>query len=161
MTVQPNTHTAKVRRLITAERSRVFRAFSTATALQQWFSPNADITVEILQFEFVVGGRYRFRYSMLDGSQPVLGGIYDLIQPPEKLGFTWVWEAPDAHAGIPTRVQIELLERDAGTELVLVHTQISSAEMALRHAAGWEATLDQLAGSIASGEGLQRTKTET
>lgn len=161
MTVQTNTHTAKVRRLIKAERSRVFNAFSTAAALQEWFSPNADITVEVLQFEFVVGGRYRLRYSMLDGSQPVLGGVYDLIQPHEKLGFTWVWEQPDAHAGIPTRVQIDFLERDAGTELILVHTQISSAEMAKRHAAGWEATFDQLEGSIASGESLHRKETET
>ncbi|MEP3277673.1 MAG: SRPBCC domain-containing protein [Stappiaceae bacterium] len=137
-------HSTTVRRMVTADRARIFGAFKTAAALEQWFSPAPDITLDVLQFEFAVGGRYRIRYAMPDGSHPTLGGTFDLIQPPEKLSFTWVWEAPDPHADIPTRVTIDLIEQNNATEVVLTHEQIPTREIAARHAAGWEATLDHL-----------------
>ena len=152
MTSHQTLHTATVRRVVKANRARVFNAFSNASALKQWFSPSADISIEILQFNFVVGGKYRFRYAMPDGSNPVLGGTYHAIKPPEQLVFTWVWEAPDVHAEIPTQVCVELFEKGDNTEIVLTHRQIPSQEMATRHAAGWEATFDQLEKSIADKE---------
>ncbi|MEM8742156.1 MAG: SRPBCC domain-containing protein [Pseudomonadota bacterium] len=137
-------HATTVRRLIRATRPRVFAAFSRAEALEQWFSPSADIAVTVLAFEFAEGGTYRFRYAMPDGSHPTLGGAFTCIEEPARLAFTWVWEAPDPHAGIPTLVSVALHARGQATELVLTHSQIPSEEIAARHAAGWEATLDHL-----------------
>lgn len=151
-------HSTTVRRLIKADQARLFAAFSKAEAIEQWFSPSADITVEVLQFDFTVGGRYRFRYAMLDGSFPTLGGRFELIQPPAKLSFTWVWEEPDPHANIPTRVSVELHDKGNATEVVLTHSQIPTEEIADRHAAGWEATFDQLEAIMTRGHVSRTTK---
>ncbi|WP_420414574.1 SRPBCC family protein [Roseibium sp.] len=137
-------HSTTVRRIIKADPETVFEAFSKAEALQKWFSPHPEITLEVLEFQFWEGGTYRFRYSMRDGSTPVLGGRFERIKPHQKLAFTWTWEAPDPHADIPTIVSIEFLAREGTTEIVLTHAQIPSEAIADRHAAGWEATFDHL-----------------
>ncbi len=145
-------HSITVRRLIKAGRERVFEAFSQSAALSRWFSPSPDISVEVLAFQFGIGGSYRLRYSMPDGTHPVLGGTYDLIAPPDELAFSWVWEAPDPHADIPTRVHIQFLDRGDATEIVLVHEKLPSKEVGTRHAEGWERTFDNLERSLGTGE---------
>ena len=146
------THKITVRRYVKVPRETVFGAFTTAEALTQWFSPSPDISVEVLTFQFEVGHQYRFRYTMQDGSNPVLGGVYDLISEPDELAFTWVWEAPDAHANIPTRVHIQFLSNGVGTEIVLTHEQLPSEDAGKRHAEGWEGTLDNLERAIREGQ---------
>ena len=133
-----------VRRLVKADRLRVFDAFSRAEAVAQWFKPSADISVEVLAFEFVEGGSYRLRYTMPDGTRPVLRGTYERIAPPEELIFSWVWEPPDVHADMPTRVHARLLDKGGATEIVITHEKVPSEEVGLRHAAGWEGGLDLL-----------------
>lgn len=147
-----NTHQIIVRRHLKVSREKVFAAFSEADALLQWYSPSPDISVEILEFEFSVGGRYRFRYAMLDGSHPVLGGVYIAIKPSEDLIFTWMWEPPDTHADILTQVHIEFLDREGGTELVLTHKQLPSEEVGVRHAEGWERTFDRFEAALHDGK---------
>jgi len=144
-------HKITVRRHVKAPREKVFNAFTTAQALTQWYSP-PNVSIEVLVFQFEVGHRYRFRYSMPDGSHPVLGGVYDFISQPDELAFTWVWEAPDVHANIPTLVHIQFLDKDNGTEIVLTHEQLPSEDVAIRHVEGWERTLDNLERAIAEGQ---------
>ena len=133
-----------VRRLIKAERSRVFAAFSSADTLSQWFSPSADITVELLTFEFVPHSKFRLLYTMPDGSKPVVGGVYEIIKPPSQIVFTWMWAPPDPHADIPTRVCVQFHEKGRYTEVVLTHDKLLTKEACDRHAAGWEGTFDRL-----------------
>jgi uncharacterized protein YndB with AHSA1/START domain len=137
-------HSTTVRRIIKADKAVLFAAFSKAEALKQWFSPSPDIAVEILNFDFWPGGQYRFRYAMKDGSRPILGGSFLKIEAPDRLSFTWVWEEPDLHAGIPTIVTVEFHGEGVRTNVVLTHSQIPTEEIARRHAAGWEATFDHL-----------------
>lgn len=152
------THSIIVRRLIKAPRARVFDAFSRADALAQWFTPAPDISVEILAFDFTAAGGFRLRYTMPDGQRPIVAGTYELIAPPGRLAFSWVWQAPDPHADVPTRVRIEFLEKGDSTELVITHDRLPSREACTRHAAGWEGTLDNLARSLATKECLARVR---
>lgn len=136
-------HSVSVRRLIKAHRSHVFEAFSTVESLSQWFSPSADITIELLRFEFEPQGDFLMRYTMPNGSQPLVGGKYEKISRPDEIVFTWMWKAGDPHANIPTRVSIQFNEQGMDTELVLTHEQLPK-EACERHAKGWEATLGRI-----------------
>ena len=147
-----------VRRVVRADRVRVFAAFSRAEAVSQWFKPSADISIEVLAFEFVEGGSYRLRYSMPDGTRPVLRGTYERIAPPEELMFSWVWEPPDVHADMPTRVHARLLEKDGATEIVITHEKVPSEEVGLRHASGWEGGLDLLERLLSSRDLLEEKR---
>ena len=137
-------HSITLRKRVKADRHRVFDAFAQPDALAQWFRPSLDISINILSFNFEQGGHYRFQYTMPDGSQPVLSGVYQKINQPKDITFTWMWESPDPHANINTLVKLTLLEKNEWTELIIVHENLKSEDMATRHKAGWNATLDML-----------------
>lgn len=75
-------HSVVIKKTFSASRERVFKAFSTAQAISDWFKPQAKISIDILVFEFKPGGQYRFRYVMPSGEKPILGGIYEEIESP-------------------------------------------------------------------------------
>ncbi len=134
-----------VRRLIRARRAQVFDAFSRAEALTLWFTPGSDISVEVLTFDFTPQGDFRFRYTMADGTRPIVGGTYETISPPDELAFSWIWEPPDRHADIWTRVLVQFHEKGDATEVLITHDHLPSVEAGSRFVAGWEGTLASLA----------------
>lgn len=144
-------HTTTIRRLVPAARSRVFNAFAFADALEHWFTPDAGISLDVTDFEFVPGGAFRLRFTMPDGTRPVAGGQYLVIDQPEQITFSWAWEAPDIHAGIQTRVCIRFIEHGDQTEVVITHDRLPSQEAGDRHALGWQGTLGRLEGALATG----------
>ena len=144
-------HSVTIRRLVKANRKRVFAAFSSAEALAQWFSPSIDIAIDVQAFEFVPKGQFRLRYTMPDGIQPVVGGVYEVIEEPGQIVFTWMWEAPDPHADIPTRVFVEFIDRGEETEVLLTHDKLPK-EAGERHITGWENTFDRLAPYLSATE---------
>lgn len=137
-------HSTTVRRMVRADKSRVFNAFSSADALAQWFTPDACISLEVTDFEFVPGGTFRLRYTMPDGTRPVAGGQYLAIDQPDQIVFSWVWEAPDIHAGIQTQVSVRFIEHGNQTEVIITHDLLPSREASDRHAQGWQGTLSRL-----------------
>lgn len=133
-----------VRRLIPAPRSRIFEAFSRADLLARWFTPSAEISLDILDFDFVENGAFRFRYVMPDGRRPVVGGAYERITPPEEIVVSWLWEAPDPLQGIDMRVLFRFVEKGDQTEVVIRHEKIPSDVACTVHEDGWEGSLDSL-----------------
>ncbi len=133
-----------VRRRIPVPRDRVFEAFRSAEALAAWFTPSADVMLDIMAFDFTVGGRFRFAYVMPDRRRPVVGGVYDLIEPPVRIGCSWIWEAPDPLADVPMHVLFEFHARHNGTDIVITHRGIPSDQACTIHEAGWDGALDSL-----------------
>ncbi len=134
-----------VRRRIQAPRPRVFEAFTSAAALSKWFVPDAAVTLDVEEFAFAVGGRYRLRYTMPDARQAVVGGVYEVIVAPERIVLTWVWEAPDPLAGIPMRVTFAFEAHGAETEVTVTHEGIPSDAACTVHEAGWDGAMHSLA----------------
>jgi len=131
-----------VRRFIPVARERVFAAWLDPASLAQWIRPRGttDATAEI---EARVGGK--FRIVMTQGAQKFEHtGEYLVIEPPERLSFTWISEATDLR---PTVVTINFLERDAGTDLVLTHRQLPASEIE-SHRSGWTDIVVKLSESL-------------
>ncbi len=133
-----------VRRVIDSPPTQVFSAFSRCSALQKWFTPSAEVSIEILEFDFTVGGRFRFQYTLADGRQSVVTGNYEFITEPRQIVMTWVWEPPDALADIPMRVTFDFLEVAGATEVVVTHEGIPSDQACTVHQDGWAGTFANL-----------------
>lgn len=73
-------------RVIAAEKKMVFEAFSTAEALGEWFGP-AGFTTTTFEFDFKVGGRWRFEFKGPDGT--IYGNRieYAEISPFDRIAF--------------------------------------------------------------------------
>lgn len=140
----PDKTFAEVRRRFTAAPERVFAAFADPQVVRRWLTPSPEITLTVLQFDFRVGGAYRFAYRVPDGRIMIVGGSYRLIEPPSKIVFSWIIEPPDEHAGIHSEVTVTITPDGGGTYLLIRHEQLARIDAVERHAAGWTGALDQL-----------------
>jgi uncharacterized protein YndB with AHSA1/START domain len=119
----------------------VFRAFTEPDLLTRWFSPSADIAIDVLAHELCPDGRYRFRYSEPSGQVSVVTGRFREIVRPTRLVFTWAWESPDTHGGAETLVTVDIRPDGGGTLVVVTHEGFPDQSMRDRHEGGWRATL--------------------
>ena len=68
-------------RRIKARPSIVFDAVTTAEGIAQWWGPDAG-PVLLAEADVRVGGRYRVRFRMLDGTEHESSGEYlELVRP--------------------------------------------------------------------------------
>jgi uncharacterized protein YndB with AHSA1/START domain len=134
--------TLVLRRAFTASRQRVFRAWITPRALEQWFRPRG-MSVSVRSLDARVGGSFHF--DVEDGSSMV--GTYLQMVPPEKLVFTW---SGGARQDRGTVVTVDFLDQGAVTEVVLTHEGLSKEAMRARVGAGWSSLLDALASVLSS-----------
>jgi uncharacterized protein YndB with AHSA1/START domain len=130
-------------RRIAARPSVVFDALTAPEAIRGWWGPDAG-PVLIAETDVRVGGRFRVRFRMLDGSEHESRGEYLEIDPPQRLTMSWRWVTRGDDDG-ESRVEISLrpIEK-GGTELTFTHSRLSSAAAAESHKQGWSGALDKL-----------------
>ena len=95
---------AEVRRHLAASPAKVFAAFADASLVSRWLTPSRDVGLDVIEFDFRVGGRYRFAYRVPGREPMVVSGAYRVIEPPTILTFSWDIEPPDEHAGVRSAV---------------------------------------------------------
>jgi uncharacterized protein YndB with AHSA1/START domain len=135
---------AEVRRRFAATPEKVFAAFAEASLVGRWLSPAPEITLVLLQFDFRVGGTYRFAYHLPAGETVIVGGVYRSIEPPSKIVFSWIIEPPDEHAGLESEVTVTITPDGNGCELLIRHEKLARTDAVTRHTNGWRGALDQL-----------------
>jgi uncharacterized protein YndB with AHSA1/START domain len=139
---------AEVRRRLAAPPTKVFSAFSEASLVSRWLTPAPEVSLTVLQFDFHIGGAYRFAYHVPDGATMFVNGVYRVIEPPSKIVFSWNIEPPDEHAGVRSEVTITLTPDGSGTQLLIRHEQLTHAGAAGRHAEGWRGAITQLSAML-------------
>ncbi len=72
-----------------------------------------------------------------------LSGVYREVRPPERLVYTWRWEAqPELEE---TLVTVEFHDKGEATEVILTHAYFPTAKARDDHNRGWNGCLDRLA----------------
>ena len=130
-------------RRIAARPSIVFDALTTPEGIRCWWGPDGG-PVLIAETEVRIGGRFRVRFRMLDGSEHESSGRYLEVSKPERLVMTWRWLGGEEDPG-ESRVEIDLRAIPEGTELTFTHSALFSEETRLSHEHGWSGALDKLA----------------
>jgi len=129
-------------RRIKARPSVVFDAISTPAGIMSWWGPDPG-PVLIAETDVRVGGRYRVRFRMLNGSEHETVGMYQVVEKPWRLAMTWQWIEGGGGPG-ESRLEFVLREIPEGTELTLTHDKLRDAESAKGHESGWNGALDKL-----------------
>lgn len=135
--------TLRLRRKFSKPPAKVFHAWTQPEALKRWWCPPGwqprDITVDLR-----AGGSYRIGMHRTSDSKPVsIEGEFVEVAPPLKLVYTWRWlgafeEMPE------TRVTVEFLAVDRGTEIILTHENFPGVPSWQQHRAGWIAACDRM-----------------
>jgi uncharacterized protein YndB with AHSA1/START domain len=138
----------RLQRRFNASPAVVWRAFTEAEALRQWFGPEG-FTVHICEVDLRVGGRYRIGMRSPEGSEHIVGGVFRAIAAPERLVYSFAWEGEDP--GPETEVTLEFVAQGNATELRLTQTGFASVESRDAHQGGWSSSFTCLEQAIAKG----------
>lgn len=145
-----------VKRVVNADRERVFDAWSIPALMQQWLFPAGRAKTSN---EFRVGGTYSHDMIMRkdkatcnpDGgtlsangeiTYPHKGEYLEIVRP-ERIVFTW-----NSVAVTNTKVTIDLREVDHGTEVTITHELLPNEEQRKSHSEGWTGCLANLAAFV-------------
>jgi uncharacterized protein YndB with AHSA1/START domain len=139
-------------RRIAARPSIVFEALTTPDGIACWWGPDAG-PVLFAEADVRVGGPFRVRFRMLDGSEHESSGEYTEVVKPTRLAMTWRWThgGDPAEAGGESLVEIDLRPIGTGTELTFTHSRLQTETARDSHKKGWSGALDKLERHLANG----------
>jgi uncharacterized protein YndB with AHSA1/START domain len=129
-----------VRRL-KARPSIVFDALVTAEGMASWYGPD-DGPVLLAESDPRVGGSFRVRFRMRDGSEHEAFGSYLELVPAERVVVSWGWRDGEDPGG--SRIEMRLRAIAEGTELTFTHSLLANEETRRTHLDGWNGALDNL-----------------
>jgi uncharacterized protein YndB with AHSA1/START domain len=128
-------------RRIAARPAIVFDALTTPEGIAAWWGPDAG-PVLVAETDLRVGGRFRVRFRMLDGSEHESSGEYLEVVRPKRLAMTWRWAGGEDPG--ESLLEIDLRAIAEGTELTLTHSRLVDEETRRGHEEGWTGALDKL-----------------
>jgi uncharacterized protein YndB with AHSA1/START domain len=137
-----------LRRTIARPRDDVFQAWTDPDALMTWFG-GAMAKALSAAVDLRVGGTYRLTMQSGAGIAAV-EGMYQEVQPPVRLVYTWRWDRPEIDGGRESLVTVEFRDREGATEVVLTHEGIETDESFTFHTRGWTTSLERLGQVLAA-----------
>ena len=145
-----------ITRIFAAPRDLVWRAWTEAEQLAQWFMPHG-FTVPESDMDLRPGGKFTMTVRGPDGTESPTGGEFREIDPPERLVFTTTaFDGPDGVPMLEVLNTVTFADRGEKTELTL-HAVVTKAtlEMAAPLAGmeeGWLQSFEKLDGLLTGRE---------
>jgi uncharacterized protein YndB with AHSA1/START domain len=132
-------------RRIRARPSLVFDALTTPDGIAQWWGPDAG-PVLFAETDVRIGGRFRVRFRMLDGTEHESTGEYLEVVESKRLVMSWQWTSggEPEEDGEESRIEIDLKSTDTGTEITFTHARLRTEASRVSHEQGWAGALDKL-----------------
>jgi uncharacterized protein YndB with AHSA1/START domain len=132
-------------RRIRARPSIVFDALTTPDGIAQWWGPDAG-PVLLAETDVRIGGRFRVRFRMLDGTEHESTGEYLEVVESKRLVMSWQWTGggEPEEGGEESRIEIDLKSTATGTEITFTHARLRTEASRMSHERGWAGALDKL-----------------
>jgi len=132
--------TLSLKQIFRTSPEKAFRAWTEKAEIEKWYGPEGFAT-KVLEIDVRVGGKYRFSMHGPEGKVVIVFGVFQEIDNPKKLVFTWNWE--DANEP-ETMVAVEFNPVSGGTEITLTHSGFVSEERKSEHNMGWSSSWNKL-----------------
>jgi uncharacterized protein YndB with AHSA1/START domain len=131
-----------VSRVIDAPCALVFKAWTEPEQIARWWGPKGYTTVDY-DMDIRPGGAYRFRMRSPDGVDHRKRGVYREIVAPERIVFTFAWEAPDGRLGHELLVTVTFEALGTKTRLTLHQGVFDTVANCESHVGGWTSCLER------------------
>lgn len=144
MVAEPSKHSLHLTRWYSASPAAVYRVWTDPDYIRLWFKPTEQFTHDHVEMDVRVGGRYRIGFRSPEGKTDCVCGEFLEVAPPNRLVYSWVWDEPNAHAGVQSEVTVSFTPEKDGTRLELHHVKLTGEGMPDEHALGWSGAIDQI-----------------
>ena len=131
----------KLERFYPVAPEKVWRAWTDAQALAQWFRPNSSFSIPLAEADVRAGGRFRILMVDAKGEEFDLGGVYREVVSGRKLVMTWGWKNQPGHESLVT---VHFRPLHGGTQVELRHDRYVDFESQPTHEQGWNGALGKL-----------------
>jgi uncharacterized protein YndB with AHSA1/START domain len=120
--------------------AEVFRAWSTAESMADWFAPMAVVKPSV-ELDFREGGRYSIQMTLPDNQIFTTAGIFRKIITNKKIVMTWRCDAFPDPATLVTAI---FLQDETGTTVKVLHENFEIDDTCANHKHGWQLCLANL-----------------
>jgi uncharacterized protein YndB with AHSA1/START domain len=138
--------TLVMERTYSAPADRVFEAFTSEEVMRRWWHAGRDWTTPEAKVDLRVGGE--MRVVMHDPHEEASyggGGRYTVVDPPNRLAFTWLWDDDQAPPEQSEQlIEIEFSESDGETTVTFTHRNLWDDEAVTSHEGGWGTAFENL-----------------
>ena len=136
------TNKVSLHRVLTAVPEKVFRAFTTASAMASWIPPYGFLC-EVHHMEVKIGGSFKMSFTnFTTGSGHSFGGNYIDIKPNEYIQYTDTFDDPNLPGEMTTSVWFRKVS--CGTEIEILQENIPAAIPVEMCYLGWQESLEKL-----------------
>ena len=139
--------------------ARVFQAWTDPNIVVKWFG-QAPNSLHSATIDLRPGGAWRFLKSKDDDKSIGFEGRYQVIQPGEKLVFSWahvITHANGEREATPySRVEVIFTPKGDGTFVRLVHSAISDDAARRGIGGGWEAAFTFMVDALDESQSAMR-----
>lgn len=137
-----------ITRVFDAPRSLVFEAWTDSKHVASWWGPK-DFTITSCTVEFRPGGAWRTCMRSPQGVDHWASGVYREIVAPERLVFTFAWDAGQEQQSRDTTITVNFEELDGKTKLIFHQAFFDSVPDRDSHREGWNECFDRLGAYLA------------
>lgn len=121
---------------IKAPAAKIFAALTRPEELLAWWASEGKFKTIEADCDLRPGGKWRMRVAGSSGpdtTASTVSGVYQIVEPPRVLAFTWNREEEDHPE---TLVRWDLEEKDGVTTVRLTHSGLTSERLRTRNG-GW------------------------
>ena len=137
----------RIERTFDSPAADVFDAWTSEEVISRWFRPMAGWKEADADVDLRVGGTIRVVMRSPNGEPVGAQGEYTLIEPPNRLAFTWTFDDDPSNQQM---IELEFTERDGVTTVLFVNSDISETARRDSQYVGWSTCLDEMARVLAS-----------
>jgi uncharacterized protein YndB with AHSA1/START domain len=145
----------EITRIFNAPRELVFKAFTDPVHAMKWMGPR-EFPAHHVEADIRPGGKWRIGLKASDavtdhrrGAELWQGGIYKEVTPPERLSWTFRWEAEpwneNGARNPETLITVTFAEQGPGkTRMVFRQALFDTKSNRDGHIGGWNSAFDRL-----------------
>jgi uncharacterized protein YndB with AHSA1/START domain len=133
----------RLERLIPASCESLFALWIEPEQIVRWWAPDG-YEAEVRDLEVRPGGRWRIVLRNSAGKEAAVSGLFRVVEPPQRLAFSWAWEEAHGTHGRRTEVSVNFERVPGGTRLVLIQQGFDGENARDRHLAGWSASIERM-----------------
>ena len=119
----------------------VWQAWTDPSIAKLWFGSDPNGKVLEAKFDVRVDGAFSVTFVNSDGSEFTCHGIYEEIDPLNRLVFTWGWvNQPE----VDELITLQFTPAEGGTSMLFEQSNIDLKTAIHNYDAGWRSTFQKL-----------------